>query len=335
MGKLRSVMLITREMQGRCFADEDLKRIESATTLTPSKTDSCSYEQQLAAISDAEIAITGWGTQPITEAMLGAAPGLTLLCHSAGSLKHLIDGDLFLRRGIRVCSARQALAVGVAEFAFGMMLVSMKGVWRLRELTSQGVWDQSAAKDWTREPYGATVGIVGASSVGREMIRLCKTLSLAALLLYDPYITAEEAREMGAAKVELDDLMRRSDVVSLHTPAIEECGHLINARNLALLKDRAIFINTARGMCVDEPALIAELEKGRILACLDVTDPEPPAPESPLYRLPNCILTPHVAGAVKENTLRQGKQVADQIEAYVRDAALPGEIDLRRHQRLA
>jgi phosphoglycerate dehydrogenase-like enzyme len=234
-----------------------------------------------------------------------------------------------------VCSARQALATGVAEFAFGMMLVSMKAVWRFREATSRGVWDRDGAMAWVREPYEATIGIVGAGAVGRAMIRLCATLTLDAVLLYDPYVTPEQAGAIGAEKVDLDDLMRRSDVVSLHTPATEECRHLINARNLPLLKDHAIFINTARGMCVDEAALIAELQTGRILACLDVTDPEPPPPGSPLYSLPNCILTPHIAGAVKENTFRQGRQVANQIEDYVRGEPVPGEIDLTQHHRLA
>jgi phosphoglycerate dehydrogenase-like enzyme len=346
MDKPRASILITREMERRCFAEEDLRRLDAATALQRAETDSCSDDGQLAAIAGAEIAVTGWGSRPITQAMLDAATGLKLLCHSAGSVKSLIDAEQFLRRGIRVCTARQALAVGVAEFAFGMMLVSMKGVWwKVRGATwstaeggcttAQRKWDRSAMIEWIREPYGATVGIIGASNVGREMIRLCKTLSLAAILLYDPYVSEAEARDLGTAKVDLDELMRRSDVVSLHTPATEECRHLIDARNLALLKDHAIFINTARGMCVDEQALIAELEKRRILACIDVTDPEPPAEDSPLYKLPNCILTPHIAGAVKENTFRQGRLVADQIEAYVRGTVLRGELDLKRHHVFA
>jgi len=226
-------------------------------------------------------------------------------------------------------------ATGVAEFTFGMMLVSMKAVWSLHAAASRSIWDRAGVMEWVREPYGATVGIVGASAVGREMIRLCRTLALSAILLYDPYVSAEDAKALGAIKVDLDELMRRSDVVSLHTPSTDETHHLIHAENLALLRDHAIFINTARGRCVDEAALIAELEKGRIFACLDVTDPEPPAPGSPLYALPNCVLTPHVAGAVKENTFRQGRLVADQIEAYARGNPLPGEVDLTQHDRLA
>lgn len=335
MHKLKIVFLISREMQSRCFSEEDLGRIRAIAATVEASCDECTDEFQMKAIRGADIAITGWGTLPMTSEILDAAPGLKLVCHSAGSVRHLIDVKAFLERQIRVCSARGALATGVAEFAFGMMLVSMKGVWALHTATGAGRWDRDAAMDWIREPFGATVGIVGASHVGREMIRLCRTLELAEILLYDPYVSAAEARAMGCEKAELDDLMLRSDVVSLHTPAIEECRHLVGARQLALMKDHAILINTARGMCLDEQALVAELEKGRLLACLDVTDPEPPPPDSPLYKLPNCILTPHVAGSVKENTLRQGREVADQIEAFMSGKEIPGEIDLARYDRLA
>ena len=156
-----------------------------------------------------------------------------------------------------------------------------------------------------------------------------------AILVCDPYITTDEAETLGAVKVDLDELMRRADVVSLHTPDTDEARHIVNADNLALLKDRAIFINTARGACVDEQALIAELASGRIMACLDVTDPEPPEPDSPLYTLPNCILTPHVAGAIKQSAQRQGRLVADEITAYIEHRPLTAEVDLTQLGRLA
>lgn len=323
----RTVFLITQDMLAHCFAQHDVDRITVRTDCSLPSTDALDDDTQLAAIQGAEIIVTGWGTRPITSTMLDAAPDLRLMCHSAGSIKHLVN-DLFLRRGIRVSSAAGALAIGVAEFAFGLMLVSMKAAWQFNDATRKGFWMRDELKDWVREPYQATVGIIGASLVGRQMIRLCRNLELEAILLCDPYVSKEEARTLGTKKVELDGLMRRSDVVSLHTPATEECRHIINAENLALLKDHAIFINTSRGMCVDEKALIAELESGRIMACLDVTSPEPPGPDSPLYGLPNCILTPHIAGAIKENTHRQGRLVADEIEAYLADRPLAHQVDL-------
>lgn len=334
MGRPAAATLITRQMQQLCFSHADLARIAAATELREARADEMTEEVKQAAIAGAEIIITGWGTDSLGPAVLDAAPDLRIMFHSAGSIKHLVSSD-FLARGIRVCSARYALAAGVAEFAFGMMLVSMKATWQCHAMTSAGQWQRDDVIDVVREPYGATVGLIGGSCVGRQMIPWCKMLRLDALLLCDPYVSDEEAASWGVEKVELDELMRRSDVVSLHTPDTDECEHLINAGNLALMKDGAILINTARGRCVDENALIAELEKGRLWACLDVTHPEPPEAGSPLYSLPNCVLTPHIAGAIKQNCHRQGKLVAGQIESYVKGERIFEEIDLSQLDRFA
>jgi len=324
-----AVFLTTRHIQNINFTDENIRQLESMTTLRHSDTDECTEQWQLEAIAGAEIVVTGWGTHYITPAMLDAAPNLKLMCHSAGTIKRIIDASEFLARGIRVCTARTANATSVAEFAFAMMIVSMKNVWPCVR------GERANLKGRMREPFGATVGIVGASAVGREMIRLCQCLDLKAILLYDPYVTADEAAELGVELASLDDLMRQSDVVSLHTPAIEACRHIINGQNLPLMKDNAVFINTARGMCVDESALIAELETGRITACLDVTWPEPPVEGSPLYTLPNCIYTPHIAGSLKESILRHGQLVMEQIRAFLSGAPIPDEINLELFDRLA
>ena len=136
---LKTVMLITREMQARCFADRDLDRIAGITDLQAAAVDEMDDSRQLDLVEGADIAVTGWGTCPITDEMLDRAPGLRLMCHSAGSVKHLVS-ETFAARGIRVSSARGALARGVAEFAFGMMLVSMKAVWQYHGATLTGQW---------------------------------------------------------------------------------------------------------------------------------------------------------------------------------------------------
>ncbi|HIJ65791.1 MAG TPA: hydroxyacid dehydrogenase [Candidatus Hydrogenedentes bacterium] len=334
MKKPRAAALIDRTMEAQCFTAEALERIAAVTEFRRATFDAMTAERLTTAIRGAQIAITGWGTGAITDVMLDAAPDLKLVAHAAGSIKHLVS-DKLMARNVRVCSAVWANGRSVAEFAFGMMLVTTKAVWKCRAAMPEKLWPQDEARVWMREPFGATVGIVGAGVIGREMIRLCQMLELAALLIYDPYLTEEEAEDLGVVQVGLDELMRRSDVVSLHTPATEEARHIINAGNLALLKDGAVFINTARGMCVDEDALIAELESGRITACLDVTNPEPPAKDSPLYTLPNCILTPHIAGSMNQNCLRHGDLVADAIEAYVAGRPLPWEVDLTQLDRMA
>src|SRR5690606_36207563 len=139
-------------------------------------------------------------------------------------------------------------------------------------------------------------GIVGASHIGRRVIDLLKPLECD-VLLYDPYVRPGDPITREAKLTSLDDLIARSDVVSLHAPSLPSTRHMIGRRELALMRDGATLINTARGALVDEGALVATLETGRVHAVIDVTDPEIPPPDSPLYRLPNVFLTPHIAGA--------------------------------------
>jgi len=158
------------------------------------------------------------------------------------------------------------------------------------------------------------VGIVGASHVGRHVIDLLRPFG-ARVLLYDPYISEKDAERLGVTKTELDDLLRQADVVSLHAPAKPETHHMLNAEGLGLIKDDALLINTARGTLIDEPALIAELRRGRFFAFLDVTDPEPPAADSPLRHLDNVVVMPHLAGCI-ENCGRMGEMAVEELRRY-------------------
>jgi phosphoglycerate dehydrogenase-like enzyme len=179
------------------------------------------------------------------------------------------------------------------------MLMGIKDIFAIREKTRRKGWD-SGARATSREIYNRSVGIIGASFVGRNVIRLLKNFPVKEILVYDPYLKAAQAKELGVKKVTLDALLKTCDIVSLHAPATPETKHMLGAKQFRMMRDRAVFINTARGQCVDEKALVAELKKGRITAFIDVTDPEPPKPNHPFFRLDNVILTPHLAGMVTD-----------------------------------
>jgi len=172
------------------------------------------------------------------------------------------------------------------------------------------VWDRWDARELSR----ATVGLVGASNVGRHVISLLEPFE-AQILVADPFLDESDALALGVHKVELDELMERSDVVSLHCPANEATHHVLNAERLALMRDGTVIINTARGELVDEAALIAELATGRLFAYLDVTDPEPPALDSPLRSLANVVVTPHIAGCI-ENCNRMGELAVEELRRH-------------------
>lgn len=130
----------------------------------------------------------------------------------------------------------------------------------------------------------------------------------------------------GATPVGIDELMQRADAVVLVALNLPEYKHMIDARRLALMRDGTFFINPGRGALVDEAALLAELTSGRITACLDVADPEPPVAGSPFYSLPNCILTPHIAGSTAVECHRLGDQVLEELRRYLDGTPLDNEI---------
>jgi phosphoglycerate dehydrogenase-like enzyme len=161
--------------------------------------------------------------------------------------------------------------------------------------------------------YGRRVGLIGASRVGRRVLELLRPYDLT-VALADPYLNAAEAARLGATLLPLDDLLRTSTIVSVHAPDIPQTRGLLDRRRLALIPDGGVLINTARGALVDHDALIDELVAGRISAFLDVTDPEPPPADSPLFTLPNVFLTPHVAGSMGNELERLGRSTVEELE---------------------
>jgi len=268
----------------------------------------------------------------VDEEMLAAAPKLKFVAHAAGTVKPVMS-EAAWKRGIRCMSGAGAIAYGVSEFCLGLMLTAAKRTYWLAQRTRQGAWNETlAAFGPAFEIYRQKIGIIAASAAGKLLIELLKPFNCQ-VLLYDPYCTDEAARAMGVTKVgTLDEIFSQCLVVSLNAPVTEETKGMIRGSHFAQLPRGALFINTARGILINEEEMIAELRKGKFVACLDVTNPEPPLVDSPLRTLPNVLLTPHVAGAVSQNMLRIGEWVADAIEAYVQNRQITGEV---RYEQLA
>ena len=266
----------------------------------------------LALLPGADACLTSWEVARLDAEVLAAAPRLRAMAHMGSSVGRFVS-DALWERGIQVTSAGPALALDVAETTLGLMIVGMKRIWPLGQHVRDGGWRESAY--WpSRELHGKTVGIVGASNVGRQVIKLLRPFCVR-VLLYDPYVSAEGAGELGVEKVEMDDLAMHADVISLHAPGKPETHHLLSAERLAMMKDDALLVNTARGTLIDEVALVGELAKGRFFAFLDVTDPEPPAADSPLRRLDNVVVTPHLAGCI-ENCGRMGEMAVEELRRF-------------------
>ena len=282
----------------------------------------------------AEILLTGWGSPRIDPALLDRASALRAVVHAAGTVKGHVDPACFAR-GLRVSSAAAANAVPVAEFTLAAILLAGKRAFRLqrryRELRSFRLWSQEVPAIGN---HRKVVGIVGASRIGRLVLAHLRGFDFERLV-YDPFLPAADAAALGAERVELDALLRRADIVSLHAPSLPETRHLLDARRLALLRDGAVLVNTARGALVDGDALTAELASGRIDAVIDTTEPEILPADSPLYELPNVFLTPHIAGAMGTETQRMATLALDEIERLTKGEPLQHEVRLEDWDRIA
>ncbi len=265
-------------------------------------------------LADVDVLLTGWGCPTVDRTVLRRLPKLALIAHLAGTVKGHLD-PVCWQRGITVTTAATANAVPVAEFTLAQILLSNKAV----HAASRQYTDlrRRPAPDPTRTVgnYQRTVGVIGASTIGRLVLDLLRPFDLE-IVLADPTLTTVEAAELGARLVDLDELMSVSDVVSLHAPVLPSTVGMIGARQLARMRDGTTFINTARGVIVDHHALRTELITGRISAVLDVTDPEPLAADDALFGLPNVVLTPHLAGSVGTELHRLTATALQEVEAF-------------------
>ena len=313
----RTALLMHPLVMQELFRDDHLSRLDSLCELV--NTTPCRVIDELEdELGFLEVIITSYGCPPITDEVLAAMPRLRLIAHLAGSVKGFID-DVAWRRGITVVNAVAANAVPVAEFTVAAILFGNKRVFQLNRAYQQtrahnAPWEEEAPQAGN---YKKTVGIVGASHVGRLVVEYLKAFDFS-ILVYDPYITPLEARHLGAQKVGLTELLSGSDVVSLHPPLLAETRHMIGGRELSLMRQHATLINTARGAIVDQDALEAELVQGRLFAVLDTTVPEPLPRDNVLYRLPNVYLTPHIAGSLGTETQRLTDYILDELERYQR-----------------
>jgi phosphoglycerate dehydrogenase-like enzyme len=263
-------------------------------------------------LPQADAVLTTWGAPKFDAQLLALAPKLRVIAHAAGTIKGFIPPEVF-DRGIAVTHAAAIIADSVGEWTLTAILCALRQAYAFNRTMHEGGW---AKRDFGfgNELYHKRVGVVAASMTGRAFIRLLKPFDCQ-VLVYDPYLSPERAAELGVQRAgSLDDLFRTCDVVSNHAPTTPETNGMIGAPQLALLRDGALFVNTARAGAIDYQALTRELQSGRIRAALDVFPKEPLAPDSPLRGLPNVLLSPHVAGGTVESRWRLGLSMVEEIE---------------------
>ncbi len=251
----------------------------------------------------------------VSRKVIEAAPKLKVIARAGVGLDN-VDLKAAEERGIKVVNSPAASSRSVAELVIGMIFnVARKIAFADRKMR-EGVWAKKQCMGIELE--GKTLGIIGFGRIGYQIGKIVKALNMN-VVLYDPYPNEERAREIGARFIDLDELLRKSDVVTLHVPLLDSTYHLINEEKLKLMKRSAILINASRGPVVDTEALIKALREGWIAgAGLDVYEEEPLPKGHPLTRLDNVVLTPHIGASTVEAQMRAGIQVAEKIVELLR-----------------
>lgn len=255
----------------------------------------------------------------VTDGLIGQMPSLRYIGVMATGFNH-IDVEAAVRKGICVCHVPAYSSESVAQGVFAHILNVYNRVAVMSRQVRSGRWLDFGQADYWADPVwelgGKVLGIVGLGSIGTAVARIASRGFLMRVVAY----TSKKTQDLpyGVEALPLDEVFAQSDVLSLHCPLMETTRHLVNARTLSLMKPSAVLVNTGRGGLVDEDALYRALVSGRLAAAgLDVLDPEPPRPDSPLLGLENCFFTPHVCFATREARLRLLEICLSNLRAFL------------------
>ena len=283
-------------------------------------------------LGSVELIFSGWGAPVMDEKFLAAAPKLKAVFYGAGSIRGFVT-DAFWKRGVIVTSAYAANAIPVVEYTLAVILLSLKHFWRHAFAAKSR--NQSSRSTPAPGAYRSTVGVVSLGMIGRQVCERLRAHDVR-VLACDPFATPAQAAALNVELCPLEEVFRRADVVTLHTPWLKETEGLITGTHFAAMKPGATFINTARGAVVRETEMIAVLQRRPDLqAVLDVTYPEPPKPESPFYTLPNVIITPHIAGSMDNECRRMGHFMVEELGRYLAGQPLKWQITQELAAKLA
>jgi phosphoglycerate dehydrogenase-like enzyme len=314
MRRLKAIYLLASDSFAMIYGEQEQRQIALLVDVIGPPLTREDLAGAGALLEQAEVIFSGWGAPAMDDAFLDRCPNLKAVFYGSGAAGHVATPAAF-DRGIVVTSAYAANSIPVAEYTLSMILFSLKHGWRL----SRQMHEQRRTVPRNDAPgcFRRTVGLVSLGTIARILLKLLRPFDLQ-VLAYDPFVSSDEAHELGVQMVPLDELFRRSDVVSVHTPSLAETRGLINGSHIASMKQGASLINTARGELIVESEMIDVLARRPDLqAVLDVMEAEPADPKSPLFDLPNVFMTPHIAGSVGQECRRMGQYMIEELKRYL------------------
>ncbi len=314
--EIRNFIVENCENSGDCYSKEDILKIPEI-------------------FKDIEVIFSTWDMPQFTEEEIKQyLPSLKYIFYAAGTVQYFAKP--FLNCGVRVFSAWVANAVPVAEYTVAQIVLANKGYFVSSRLVDSSDYrkKQSITGGFIGN-YGAKIGIIGAGMIGSLVIKMLKAYNLD-VLVFDPFLSDEKALDLGVEKCSLEELFASCNVVSNHLANNEQTKDMLNYSLFSKMPENATFLNTGRGAQVNENDLVRILtERQDITAILDVTEPEPPIDDSPIYKLENCILTPHIAGSSGKEVGRMAEYMLNEYLACVENKALNYEITLEMLKTMA
>ncbi|MCD6484702.1 MAG: phosphoglycerate dehydrogenase [Candidatus Odinarchaeota archaeon] len=291
------------------FCEKALKIIEQIAEIERiPREKTIGEEDLLQTIKNADAIIVG--TERIGRKIIEHCRRLRMIAKHGVGIDN-IDLRAATDRGIVVTYAPHANAEAVADFTFGLIISIARRIPQAHFSTIHGMWE--GPKFMGNEVYGKTIGIIGLGEIGYRVAKRAMGFNMN-ILVYDPYVSSEKAREISAKVVSLEKLLRESDFVTLHVPLTNETRGMIGKKELNFMKKTAYLINTSRGAIVNEKALYEALKEGKIAgAAIDVYSREPPDSDFPLFELDNVIMTPHIAAYTVEAMNRMDLTIAEDI----------------------
>ena len=288
------------------------ERIAQIADLYPVVISDENFDSHAHALTALDAIFSSWGMPVLNREQLAQLPQLKAVFCAAGSVKGFATP--LLERNVMVVSGWGANAIPVAEFTVAQILLANKGYFR-------NICDYASAEGRSTAfrgtgNYDTTIALLGVGMVGRKVIELLRPFCLQ-VLVFDPFLTQEDAVALGVAKMSLDDAFRRGMVVSNHVANVPETMGMLRADHFNAMPENAVFINTGRGATVVEDDLVGVLkQRPDIVALLDVTNPEPPSADSPFYKLPNAILSSHIAGSIGGEVTRMADTMIEEFLAW-------------------
>lgn len=299
---------------GEVYGQGRRQTIEKLTDLYPEVINSKNFDEHAPGLRDVEVIFATWGMLRLTDEQLAKMPNLKAVFYAAGNVKAfaqpLVDNDITL------VSAWDTNAIPVAEMALAQVILSCRGYYRtIREYKK--THDQNKAKAFHRSGVnGETIGLIGMGMIGKRLSAHLKDFGFR-IIVHDPYLSEEQAIELGVERVSLEELFKKAYIVSNHIPDLPSTRNTLGSPLFKSMREDATFINTGRGAQVVEADLILTLRnRPDLTALLDVTYTEPPGAESELWTLPNVWISPHIGGSVGDEVVRMADCVIEEFKAW-------------------